>query len=87
MTKHRLYRTQSLTVDMPALWAVDLALHPFDDTRFLFLCDVQGDIDLSGCVLGGISETTLSQPATVAVFFVALKLHKQVRGQAAESES
>ena len=78
VAKHRLYCSESLAIDVPAPGTVYLALHALDDACFLFLGDVEGDIDLPGGALVFISQATLSQAAILTVLFIGLKLHEQV---------
>ena len=67
---------------MPAPGTVDIALHPFDDTRFLSLGDVGGDVDLPGRALVFVTQTTSPLATVQTVLFIGLKLYEQVMSDA-----
>lgn len=76
MTKYGLYCTQPLAVDMPALGAVNLALHPLNHASPLLFGDIQRNVNLSGSGLFLVSQAALSQAATATAFLKRLELHE-----------
>lgn len=63
---------------MPSSRAIDLALHPLDQTRLSFPGDAQFDVDLSRRALLRIPEAALAQPASGTVLFMGLELQEAV---------
>lgn len=83
VAEHGFDNTESFAVGRSSLNAVKLLLHTFDDAAFSFLCNVLFDVQLPRGLLLGVSQAFRFQRTNRTVFFIGLKLHKQVMSDSA----